>query len=172
METGSSAVFKSIIQLSGQPQDQVQGRVVDTMLWLYDQNGAIGHQTGILFDAANNQWPIRSSGTIFGTNGGLAAHGIDLSRTAFSGDALKSNGFSVDPTGRVQATGLTIDRGFVRIIPTTVSGLANIDPNPEDGDEGYVTDASSPEFNGPLRAGASAHTRVHYDGSSKSWRVG
>lgn len=67
---------------------------------------------------------------------------------------------------------LIILSGPLRMTPTTVAGLATFDPTPSDGDMAYVTDATSPTFNGALTGGSTVHTRVHYDGSSSSWRAG
>jgi hypothetical protein len=159
MEAGSSVYAKSIIQLSGQPQDQVQGAVVDAMIWLYDQNGAVGHNSGILFDAVNNQWPIHSGGTIIGTNGGSAAHGIDLSASTFTSDAYRSPGFVVKPSGGVSATGVTINGGVFRPGQTTYADLRAADPTPQVGDMVNITDASTCTANTRITAGGgSAHS--------------
>ncbi|HEY2710067.1 MAG TPA: hypothetical protein VGI95_18630 [Caulobacteraceae bacterium] len=62
--------------------------------------------------------------------------------------------------------------GFVRMSPTTVSGLATADPTPVDGDTAYVTDAAAPTFNSTLSGGGSVHTNVHYDASASTWKAG
>lgn len=99
--TGASTWAKTLAQFSAEPTDRVQGTVVDTMLWLYNQNASNpGWNTGLLFDGLNQVWPIKSTGTILQTIGsGTAAHGIDLSATTFSADAFKSAGYAVAPNG-------------------------------------------------------------------------
>jgi hypothetical protein len=69
-------------------------------------------------------------------------------------------------------TGAGVQTGFYRMTPTTVAGLATLDPTPADGDSAFVTDATAPTFNGALTGGGTVHTRVHYDGSASAWKAG
>ena len=159
METGSSVALKSIMQFSGQPQDQVQGNVVDTMLWLYDQTGAIGHNVGILFDGTNQQWPISAGGTIFKAIGGgsATATGIDLTGVRFTGDAFQSHGFAVSDGGGIGASGIVINGGFSRPGLTTFGNLNTGDASPQVGDYAVVTDATTCVANSPVTAGSGTH---------------
>jgi hypothetical protein len=101
--TGASAWAKTLAQFSADLRDRVQGTVVDTMLWFYNQSASNpGWNNGLLFDGGNQPWPIASGGTIIKTLGSATvAHGIDFSATTFSSDAFKSSGFSVDGSGNV-----------------------------------------------------------------------
>jgi hypothetical protein len=61
---------------------------------------------------------------------------------------------------------------FERAVPTTVSGLATVDPSPADGDRAYVTNATTCTFGSAVTGGGSTHCPVHYDSSSSSWKAG
>jgi hypothetical protein len=61
---------------------------------------------------------------------------------------------------------------FERAVPTTVSGLATVDPLPADGDRAYVTNATTCTFGSAITGGGSTHCPVHFDSSSSSWKAG
>jgi hypothetical protein len=97
--TGASAWAKTLAQFSSDAFDRVQGTVIDTMLWLYNQNDPSipGWNTGILFDDSGGTgfWPIKSTGTIIKTGGGgTAATGIDFSNTTLT-TLIKGANFSI-----------------------------------------------------------------------------
>lgn len=112
VQTGASAALKSLLQVSADPRDRVQGSVVDAMFWAYNQSGSSpGWNNGILIDNAGGigAWPIAPAGTVIKTGGaGAAALGIDLSNTTFSTAAFKSAGFTVDGAGNVKPAGINI----------------------------------------------------------------
>src|SRR5262249_11511123 len=125
--TGASAFAKSLAQFSSEPFDRVQGTVVDSMLWLYNQSASNpGWNTGILFDGTNNVWPIKSTGTIVQTLGsGTAAHGVDLSATTFSADAFKSTGFVVAPNGNPTIGTTGTSSGQILLLGATSGSLGH-----------------------------------------------
>lgn len=57
-----------------------------------------------------------------------------------------------------------------KIVTTTVSGLATIDPSPAAGDEGFVTDATACTFGATLTGSGSTKCKAYYDGSA--WKGG
>jgi hypothetical protein len=104
----------------------------------------------------------------------------------FAGGGVSiTGGLSVGTAGRVpcngcgdfakavQVDGVTaVAASFTRTTPTTVSGLAEADPSPVDGDSAFVTDAANCQFNLGVAGGGSVHCRVHFDSSSSSWKAG
>lgn len=107
METGSSARYKSIIQLVS--RDQVHGSEIDTHLALSSIVGAVGSRVGILFGDMNGDPPVTSDGTLIGsfTDDGVtllnAAVGMDFTAWAFSDSLLKSGGYTIKAGGNVVA---------------------------------------------------------------------
>jgi hypothetical protein len=107
-------------------------------------------------------------GVAFGTGNGTTATDGSLTYS----ELLKNSSGILDLTTPAGAHTIGEKVGFLRLVPTTVAGLATQDPSPSDGDTAFVTDATAPTFNGALTGGGSAHTNVHYDGSAAAWKAG
>lgn len=92
-QTGSSVLFKSLLQVSGRTDDAVAGTAVNAMFWAYNQgSGVVKWTDGILFDDGGTvgAWPISTSGTIIRTSSsGTVTDGINFMATTFSGGAIK-----------------------------------------------------------------------------------
>lgn len=92
VETGASVRVKTLLQLSGHTNDRVSGAAVDAMLWFTQQLNAAAPKfsDGILFDnSAGNDFPVKTTGTIFRVSGGTYAKGIDLSAGTFTTADIK-----------------------------------------------------------------------------------
>ncbi len=98
---GSSVWYKTGIQITGTPDDAVQGEIHDAALSISGQIGAIGFKTGILFTAANGQQGVNSgNGTLIAAiEGGTAVAGIDFNSYTFTQVAFRSRRFQVGPQG-------------------------------------------------------------------------
>lgn len=103
MQTGSSVFAKSGIQISGRTDDAVAGSGVNSMIWLYNQSGAVPWTYGIHLDGVINPWPIATTGTIMFANSNTATitGGVDFTNVVFSGNAFASPSFSVNGSGVV-----------------------------------------------------------------------
>lgn len=101
METGSSSLYKSLLQLAGHANDAVQGSTYDCMLALSNQANTVLWEDGILFGAMNGYFPIDTSGTLIRTISGSFTDGIDLSTSTISGWAWQSPSFNVNGSGGV-----------------------------------------------------------------------
>jgi hypothetical protein len=106
--SGASVAQKIGIDVVEASTDAVQGSVVDAAFMLFNQPGAVGWECGICYggNGSGGAFPIKSNGTMIGTigsSGMSATNGVDLSSVTFSGDAFKSNFFSVSGTGSLIA---------------------------------------------------------------------
>jgi hypothetical protein len=132
VQSGASVALKSLLQVSADPRDRVQGAVVDTMFWAYNQSAlSPGFNNGLLFDNAGGigAWPIAPGGTVIKTGGnGAAANGIDLSNTTFSGYAFLSHGFSVSPNGAIGSGSAGVANGSMAFAGST-SGSSILSAN-------------------------------------------
>lgn len=108
-QTGSSVKYKNVISLVGTSSDAVQGAVYDTKLAISDQAGAVGSNNAILIGNMNGQAPVVSGGTLIATTGSATVtNGIDLSSYTYTGNAFKSNAFTVDGNGNVTGNQLQL----------------------------------------------------------------
>lgn len=99
----------------------------------------------------------------------------------FQGDRVKAVGVGPLLCGCSEWVRLTTGSGnvlgtdwlpiFVTDGPTTVAGLGAC-TTVNDGQPGFVTDATSPTFNGALTGGGAVETRVHCVGSATAWFAG
>ncbi len=128
--TGASAWAKTLMNIATDGRDRVQGTVVDTMLWFYNQSASNpGWNNGLLFDGQNQNWPIKSTGAIIKTLGaGTAALGADFTATTFSTGAFKSTGFLVDGSGLI-TTGTNGGTGGQLALNGSTSGNVAINTN-------------------------------------------
>ena len=108
MQAGASAKYKSILTLFSVNSDAVKGSHFDAMLAFgRDVTTTAQWNYGIAFGRDNGRWPIDfATGTIIGVPAGIpegasALYGIDFSQVAFSGRALKMQGFEVDGSGNI-----------------------------------------------------------------------
>lgn len=110
MQTGSSARYKSIVQIVS--RDQIHA-TVDVGLALSSITGAVGSKVGISFGDMNGDPPVPATGTLIGsyTLDGISLHpaavGIDLTAWAFSDSLLKSGGYVIKAGGSVVAGATT-----------------------------------------------------------------
>jgi hypothetical protein len=90
---GSSAYYKSILQLVSLDTDVVQGSGYDASLIFSAMPGAVGWRQLIDINAANGAVPYNSSSTIMRvTGGGTADLGLDFTGVTFNTAAAKLNG--------------------------------------------------------------------------------
>lgn len=101
MESGASALQKSLLTLAGHALDDVQGTDYDVMLAMTNQAGAVKWEDGILFGAQGGEYPIDTSGTLIRSEAGTITDGIDLSAATISGWAWQSPSFNVNGSGGV-----------------------------------------------------------------------
>lgn len=111
-EAGSTVKNKMILQLVTVNDDAVKGSGVDAALVICgDASSLVQLDHGIVFGKPGNKWNV--SGTLIGThtttNAMAAVNGVDFSAITFSGNAFKSTGFTVGPTGAV--TGASLSTG-------------------------------------------------------------
>ncbi len=100
IQTGASAKNLAGWSIKAYADHAVHGTTVDTLLWLSAQGGAIGVNDGILIDWTGGVIPVATTGTLLRTaGGGVAANGINLSNTGFTGAAFQSVNFQVSGTG-------------------------------------------------------------------------
>lgn len=96
--------------------DSVSGSRSDALIAMgRNVSGGVGMDYGIVFSTPLGWWPIKTTGTLIGApyseNASLppgpakqAAYGIDFSPVTFSTGFLKSTGFLVDGSGRMNVT--------------------------------------------------------------------
>lgn len=146
---------------------------------------AYGFQLGALSKGnlfvGNQTWDPNATYTISAyscTAGGggnviISAHDDGTGATKFGNcsgpSAVSSNMVQGSDSATLDST---VSYTWSSTTPLTVSGLAAADPSPTDGDAGYVTDAMSCTFGSAVSGSGSTHCRVHYDGSSSSWKAG
>lgn len=122
LSSGSSAAYKSGVQIAAMPQDAVQGAAYDAALSISNQAGAIGWRYGILFSAANGTNAV-PSGTLLGVmDNPKIDYGIDLTGATISANAFSSNGFSVDGSGNEYARNLTLSTAAPAVNLSDTSG--------------------------------------------------
>lgn len=134
MIAGSSAAIKSIVAVVGGglggTQDNVSGTVHDSMVsCTTDSDTNVKYLFGISMGRQDSYWPIKSTGTLFGTSTPIsgsmtAAYGIDLLAVTFSGAAFRSIGFSVSPTGAVTAGGATASASTAMGLPAGTTAIS------------------------------------------------
>jgi hypothetical protein len=126
MAAGSSTWSKALAQFSSNPSDAVNGSGVNTMLWLFNQAGAVAKWTNaILIDNSGGigSFPLSTSATIFKVGAGTVATGIDLSGVTFSSAAYLSPGFIVNQNGAIGTGGVGIANGLLQFTGTTSGSL-------------------------------------------------
>lgn len=103
---GSSVYYKSGLQVVSTPLDVTQGTTYDAALSLSNMVGSTGWNHGLMFSAANGVAPITASGTLIGTVGSHTVDfGLDISSYTCTTAAIRTAGFSVDPTGSITSSG-------------------------------------------------------------------
>jgi len=103
--SGNTVAYKSLIQLAAMPGDVVQGSF-ETMVALSGNSGSVGWERAFSLTDANGRQPLTTTGSIFSCNfvgSATIANGFDISPYSITGNAFKSNGFSVDGSGNVTA---------------------------------------------------------------------
>jgi hypothetical protein len=122
VNSGASVAEKIGVDVVQASTDAVQGSVTDAAFMLFNQSGAVGWLCGYCFggNGSGGSFAIdHTNGTMIGTIGisGMSAkNGVDLSSVTFSGDAFKSNFFSVSGTGSLIADNMA---PLGHIIPIT-----------------------------------------------------
>lgn len=109
LQTGSTAKYKTCLQLVQHASDAVAGGSVDAMLSISSQAGAAGMNNGIVFGDMSGLQPIKAAGTLIGINNPngtttSVTSGIDFSSAVFSSYAIRSPGFAVDNNGNISIT--------------------------------------------------------------------
>jgi hypothetical protein len=132
IQAGASTSQKIGVAIDLLAGDAVQGSALDTALTFETSPGSVvspGWKNLISVGNLDGWWPVASTGTIIGTTtpyaGGpayTAAYGIDFSAVAFSGDFLKSDGFTVDGSGNIIGNNVTVS-GFE--VDTNANSLAS-----------------------------------------------
>lgn len=103
--SGNTVGYKSLVQLAAMPGDAVQGSF-ETMVALSGNSGSVGWERAFSLTDANGRQPLTTTGSIFSCNfvgSATIANGFDISPYTITGNAFKSNGFSVDGAGNVTA---------------------------------------------------------------------
>ena len=115
---GSSLNDKIGLQIVETSLDAVQANDSDIGLSLNNGTGATGWKIGIGFGARSGYNPVSSGGTLIGTYAhggtglgvgsmGTVANGIDFSNYIFTGDFLKSVGFTVNGSGNASSSAIS-----------------------------------------------------------------
>lgn len=130
--------------------------------------GCVGNLETVWDDSSTDQTDLSTAGCIeFGTaSGTIYGGGAGVTwneRVCDGGGYLEAyNDAKSAATGFMAA--------FVRLAPTTVSGLSTADPSPSDGDRAMVTDATACTFGSTIAGSGSTKCPVYYDGAA--WRAG
>jgi hypothetical protein len=108
--SGSSAKYKTGLQVVQLASDIVAGASLDCLVALTSQAPATGLSFGIVFSDSSSAQPVSSTGTLIGISNPNStttsvAKGIDFSAAVFSGNAFASPGFSVSGAANLTATG-------------------------------------------------------------------
>lgn len=128
-QTGSSLKLKQGWSISSWPSDAVQGAVLDAMLGLSNQVGAVGWKSGIQFHEENGAFPISTTGTLLKTSNAGAVtvdKGIDISSLTFTTAAFKSPNFTVNGSGWIGAGNTTFDGWVNTLYPIYVARINSI----------------------------------------------
>lgn len=124
LQTGSSAKHKTGLLVCNHTSDNVQGATTDGGIVLSSQvNFGLNH--GFLVSDMSGFFPIKSTGTIFGSVAGSATHGIDLSSVTLATTAFKSTGFSVDGSGNTTVNTLLRGAPVTKTADFTVAATEN-----------------------------------------------
>src|SRR6266853_1705938 len=126
IEAESSAWAKTLLQLSSNPADAVNGSAINTMIWLNNDPGSTAKWTNaILIDNQGGigTFPIATTGTIFKTGTGSCATGIDFTSTTFSGNPFQSVNFSVTSAGIISSGSNGASNGTLQLFGLTSGNL-------------------------------------------------
>ncbi len=106
LETGSSAKYKTGMQIVDHALDAVAGASVDAGLVLSGQSGALGLSNGILFHSMSGQELVKSTGTLINADAATYATAIDFSALTLTNLLKGPNSFLIDNSGNVTAANL------------------------------------------------------------------
>lgn len=123
VKTGSSTFEKIGIAIVDLFDSAVQGSGVDTALSIANQVGAVGWKLGIGFGRPDGQWPIASTGTVIGCEGGTcgtAVNGIDFHTATFTGASILMPLSTPSSSSATCTTGaIEWDAGYIYVCTTT-----------------------------------------------------
>lgn len=113
MHAGSSAYAKSLAQFSGRIDDVVAGAVVNSMLWFYNQAGAVKWTNGLHFLGGDgvHEWPFSEGGFIVKAEGGPTGTGWTVRDDGF----LTGRGYQFGNIGSVGSPITALELGTLAV---------------------------------------------------------